>query len=63
MASNELGANPAQTAFLMLDNNRAGDEIRTLRVGKSTVSETKTCTILGITIEDTQLWKEQLYVS
>ena len=58
MASNGLVANPTKTTFMVL--NHKGNEKTEVRVGNSIIQQEQSSKLLGIKIEDTQKWDEQI---
>ena len=60
MASNGLVANAKKTSFLLLNCKQAGQEV-TLKIGSEIVSRDSSAKLLGITFQDNQQWKTQVY--
>ena len=58
MASNGLVANPTKTTLLIL-NNKNGKQIE-IKVGQATIKQEQSAKLLGIKIEDSQKWNEQI---
>ena len=60
MASNGFFANENKTKFIVLNNN-SSDEKRTIQVGKEQVVQETNAKLLGVTIDEDQKWKTQIY--
>ena len=60
MASNGLVANAKKTSFLLLNCKQAGKDV-TLKIGSETVPRDSAAKLLGITFQDNQQWKTQVY--
>ena len=55
MASNGLVANPSKTEF-MITNGKNKHVKRTVKVGESVITESKSAKLLGITMDKDQKW-------
>ena len=55
MASNGLVANASKTEFMILNDKEKNKEA-TIKVGNSTVTQTQTAKLLGITMDANQKW-------
>ena len=60
MASNGLVANAKKTSFLLLNSKQTGQDV-TLKIGSETVTRDCSAKLLGITFQDNQQWKMQVY--
>ena len=59
MASNGLIANPNKTAMIFL--NTKSEEPITIKIGEVTITQDKHAKLLGITFNEKQDWKDQIY--
>ena len=65
MASNGLVANPSKTSQVLLNlnnKNKTEDQI-TIKIGQETIKQDKSAKLLGLTIDDDQGWKTNIYGS
>ena len=60
MASNGLVANAAKNSFLVL-NYKQTSEIMKIRIGEDWVERETSAKLLGLTFEDNQQWKAQIF--
>ena len=60
MASNGLVANAKKTSFLLLNSKQTGKDV-SLKIGSDTVIRDSSAKLLGMTFEDNQQWKMQVY--
>ena len=58
MASNGLVANPKKTTLLIL-NNKGSEEVK-ITIGGTEIKQVEKAKLLGVTIEDSQKWKNQI---
>ena len=62
-ASNGLVANATKTTLMFL-NEKKGNSIQqpiSIQVGNATVTQEKNAKLLGVTMDDTQTWKSEIY--
>ena len=61
MASNRLVANQSKTEFLVLiEKDRTSQVLSSITVGQVTINKTTSTKLLGVFIEESQEWEEQL---
>ena len=60
MASNGLVANPKKTTLMILNFcNKSNDPVK-INVGTNVITQEKSSKLLGVTINDTESWEEQI---
>ena len=62
MASNGLVANQKKTEFMVLNDKKKTVHLDNITVGNSTIKRSETVKLLGIHIEESQEWNEQLKI-
>ena len=63
MASNGLIANAKKTAFLIINQKPASDQLLTIQIGKVGIVQEKSAKLLGMTFEGNLKWTEHIYGS
>ena len=63
MASNGLVANATKTTLMFLNEKKEDItlEPRSIKVGSAKVLQEKNAKLLGVTIDDSQAWKSEIY--